>query len=99
MKRLSAYLSALLRPLGTSVASHPAWYIVVSTFVSLLLSTGILHVREENNYDKLYYDFGSESAEAWRFMDQHFPVNYSNFRPDRYGSFSVHIKSLQQLYC
>jgi predicted RND superfamily exporter protein len=83
MQFISNYLQRLMRSLGHSVARHPKTHIAVSTLVSLLLTTGLLQVREERNVDKLYFDYTSQSAVAWRFMEEHFPVNYSMYQPDR----------------
>jgi hypothetical protein len=69
--------------MGRSIARHPKTYIAVSTLISLILSTGLLWAREEKDFNKLYYDYTSKSAIAWEFMNEHFPVNYSAFQPDR----------------
>jgi predicted RND superfamily exporter protein len=99
MQSLSAHLRRLMHSLGKSVATHPKTYIVLSTLISLILSTGLFQAREDQDFDMLYFDSTSESATAWKFMNKHFPVNYSAFQPDRYVAIMQRIHKVLTRLC
>jgi uncharacterized membrane protein YdfJ with MMPL/SSD domain len=83
LRHPSKYLSQALSMLGESVGRHPRWYIAISVAISLLMATGLQRGRLEDNMERLYFDFSSDAGDAWRMLDRHFPVNFTEFQPDR----------------
>jgi hypothetical protein len=84
MEHPSVYLSQALAKLGRCVGQHPKSFIMVSLTIGLVLTTGILQGSMEDDISKLFFDYGTETGDAWRFEDKYFPVNYTSFLPDRY---------------
>ncbi len=97
MKHPSVYLSQALAELGRCVAQHPKSFIMVSLTVGLVMTTGILRGNVEDDIINLYFEFGSETGDAWRFAQKYFPLNYTSFLPDRYSNNIQRLYTLERL--
>lgn len=77
-------LSNLFRLLGTRIAKHPIWFIVIPMFSSLLLATGLQKKYELNDIETLTTPKNSKSTCYRETIDSLFHMNISsNFDPAR----------------